>query len=441
MSFSPAHLLQQLAQQPVARRYWVAYSGGCDSHVLLYSLAALREQLGVPLHAIHINHGLQSVAHAWETHCQQVCDSLAVPLKIVRVNAAHAAGESPEEAARVARYGVFDELLADGDILLMAHHRDDQAETLMLQLLRGAGVKGLAAMPVVARLGRGLLLRPLLHFTRAVLMHYAQQAGLVWIEDPSNTATRFDRNFLRHEIMPLLHQRWPATATTLSRVSEHMAESATLLQQLAALDYQQHRATGDRLQVVSLRVLDGARVRNLLRYWLSDICRLSTPDSAHLNRIVQEVLPAAEDANPVVSWRGGEVRRYRGELYAMPPLVGPGIDNKTIHWDAKQALPLNGHMLIPHLVRGQGLDRQQLQQHELTIRFRQGGEKCRPVGRDHRHSLKHLFQEWGIPPWQRESVPLLYVGEEIAQVIGYCICEPYQTSPQQEGLVIRLENA
>lgn len=440
MSFSAAHLLQELAQFSAARRYWIAYSGGCDSHVLLHAVAALRDRLAVPIHAIHINHGLQAAAGAWEAHCQQVCDSLSIPLEISRVDAAHAAGESPEEMARVARYRVFEDILAEGEVLLMAHHRDDQAETLLLQLLRGAGVKGLAAMPALAPLGRGHLARPLLPFTRAILHHYAQQQGLVWIDDPSNTDTRYDRNFLRHEVMPLLHQRWPATATTLSRVSEHMADSADLLRQLAAQDLQQHRVGGDRLCVASLLTLDPSRQRNLLRYWLGNVRRLAMPDSRHLQRIMHEVLSAAGDANPVVSWRGGEVRRYRGELYALQPESESQRSGQPIAWDGKQALQVQNRFLIPHRVRGQGMD-QAVLRCPLTVRFRRGGEKCRPVGRAHRHSLKKLFQEWGVPPWQRDQVPLLYVGEEIAQVIGYCICEPYQTTSQQEGLVITLENA
>lgn len=440
MSFSPAHLLQQLAQWPAVRRYWIAYSGGCDSHVLLHAMAGLRVQLAVPVQAIHINHGLQSEATSWEAHCQQVCDSLSMPVEIVRVDARHGAGESPEEVARWARYGVFEELMQDGDVLLMAHHEDDQAETLLLQLLRGAGVKGLAAMPGIAPLGRGKLARPLLGFTRAVLHQYARQQGLVWIDDPSNQDTRFDRNFLRHEVMPLLHQRWPAVTGTLNRVAGHMAESAGLLQQLAEQDYQQYRVAGDRLKVASIRQLDAGRLRNVLRYWLSDICHLRTPDHRHLNRIVHEVLPAAVDANPVVGWRDGEVRRYRGELYAMLPDTRPLGSGRVIAWDGKQALNLDRYMLIPHWVKGQGVNPQLLQDDKLTVRFRQGGERCKPVGRGHHHSLKKLFQEWGVPPWQREQIPLLYVGEEIAQVIGYCICEPYEADSQQDGLVIRLEN-
>jgi len=441
MSFTPAHLLQQLVQLPVAHRYWVAFSGGCDSHVLLHALAALREQLDTPVHAIHVNHGLQAQAKDWETHCRAVCDALSIPLEVAQIDAGHTQGESPEEAARLGRYAVFTDLLQDNDVLLMAHHQDDQAETLLLQMLRGAGLKGLAAMPEVSPLGRGRLARPLLGFTRSILHHYAQQQGLVWIDDPSNADVRYDRNFLRHEIMPLLHQRWPATSSTLSRVAEHMAESARLLQQLAEQDFATHRVSGDRLRVSSLQTLDIARQRNLLRYWLSKIGGLRMPDHRHLHRIVHEVLAAVEDANPLVSWRGGEVRRYRGELYALQGEIPPFDVTQIIPWDGKQALSLNQQVLIPHLVKGQGVNPQLFEQGGLSIRFRQGGERCKPVGRSHHHRLKKLFQEWGVPPWQRDSVPLLYVGEDLVQIVGYCVCEPYQPHPQHDGLVISLESA
>ncbi len=441
MSFTPAYLLQQLTQLPPPRRYWIAYSGGCDSHVLLHAIATLRESLATPIYAIHVNHGLQSQAADWEIHCQQVCHGLSIPLEFARIDASHASGESPEEAARVARYRIFKEILQDDDMLLMAHHQDDQAETLLLQLLRGAGVKGLAAMPQLTDLGRGHLARPLLGFSRSVLVSYAKQQGLVWIDDPSNIDTCFDRNFLRHEVMPLLYQRWPATGNILSRVSNNMAESACLLQQLAEQDFSLSRQAGNRLDVSSLLKLEPARLRNLLRYWLVEVCRLSIPDSKHLNRIVSEVLPAAKDANPLVRWQGGEVRRYRGELYAMQP-DHFFVDTKQIFpWDGKQALHMNRQILIPHLVKGQGVAQTFFEQNKLSVRFRQGGEKCQPVGRNHHHSLKKLFQEWGVPPWQREQVPLLYVGEEIAQVVGYCICEPYQVNAQQDGRLVTLENA
>lgn len=439
MMFTPDRLRLTLAQLPDTRRYWIAFSGGCDSHVLLHAMAALRSQLPqATIHAVHVNHGLQVHADSWQQHCQSVCDALAIPLHIARVNAAAQPGESPEEIARLARYAVFRELLAPEDGLLLAHHQDDQAETLMLQLLRGAGVKGLASMPMQTGFAAGWLGRPLLDVNREALRTYASQESLQWIEDPSNEDQRFDRNYLRHEIMPRLQARWPATPATLSRVAGHLAESRELLQYLAAQDWQQTKDEFNRLRLSELASLEAGRLRNLLRYWLVDQCRVTCPDTRHLNRILHEVLPAAEDANPMVSWQGGEVRRYRGLLYALQPQGLTDLHGE-IDWDVQQTLTLNGYQLVSRTEQGKGLDPEICQQ-PITVRYRQGGEVCKPVGRGHHHRLKKLFQEWGVPPWQRQQVPLIYAGDDIAQVVGYCICEPFQSPPQKQGYVVTLEN-
>jgi len=439
MSFSTAHLRQQLAQLPPAARYWLAYSGGCDSHVLVHAMAALQQQgLDQPVHVIHINHGLQLQAGAWENHCRAVCEALSLPIEIIRVDAAAQRGESPEEAARRARYAAFSEILQADDGLLLAHHQDDQAETLMLQLLRGAGMKGLAAMPRHNRFAKGWLGRPLLDFNRASLYHYAEQQGLVWIDDPSNANTAYDRNYLRHDIMPLLRQRWPAVSATLSRVAGHLADGAKLLHQLAAQDWLQHKGEGRCLKLASLQQLEQARLRNLLRYWLTEVCGVTQANTSHLKRIIHEVIPAAEDANPLVCWRGAEVRRYRGQLYGETPGTTL-ITKESLVWDARHSLQVNGQCLVPHLVRGQGIDPIHLAREEVTVRYRQGGECCKPLGRGHHHSLKKLFQEWGVPPWRRQQVPLIYIGDELAQVVGYCICEPFQTPPQRDGIVVEVQ--
>ncbi|MDH5181823.1 MAG: tRNA lysidine(34) synthetase TilS [Gammaproteobacteria bacterium] len=439
MSFTSAHLQQALARFPAVHRYLIAFSGGCDSRVLLHALAALRSHLNdVVVQAVHVNHGLQARAGEWEQHCQTVCDELNIPLHILRVDATAQPGESREAAARRARYYAFKSLIKSGDMLLLAHHADDQAETLLLQLLRGAGAKGLAAMPGMTEFGGGWLGRPLLHESRANLQHYAEQYGLDWIEDPSNADEGFDRNYLRHRVMPLLTARWPSAVTTLGRSAGHLAESAALLAQLAEQDWQQCRDAHNRLQLTGVQQLNPARQRNLLRYWLVSRCSLTCPDSRHLNRILHEVLPAGDSATPVVGWSGGEVRRYRGLLYAMSPQATT-TQTPVTAWDGLQPLPLSGGKLVSHPAKGEGLDPARCAA-PLTVRFRAGGEICKPVGRGHHHSLKKLFQEWGVPPWQRQQVPLIYAGDEIAQVVGYCICEPFQTAPQKQGLVIQLEN-
>lgn len=436
MSFSTAQLLEQLAQLPPARRYWIAYSGGCDSTVLLHAMASLWPQLGeTELHAVHINHSLHEAAGQWAGMCRSVCNDLGIPVQELTVDARADQGDSPEAAARRVRYEAFKQVLGTGDGLLLAHHRDDQAETLLLQLLRGAGPRGLAAMPAHRPFGAGWLGRPLLEFSREELCHYAQQAGLEWIDDPSNFDTGYDRNYLRQHLMPVLLERWPSAATTLARAAAHQADAAELLTQLAAEDWQTiQQEENNSLAVTGLLRLSPERQRNLLRYWIETVHHRPLPDQQRLNRILTEVMPAAVDAEPCIEWHGTTLRRYDGRLYLTDERA-PHQD-KAIHWDLNSPLDLgDGRQLVAESVTGQGLKTTLCGRRDITVRYRQGGEICQPVGRGHRHALKKLFQEWRVPPWERNRVPLIYVGDEMAVVVGYCICEPYQTD-EHNGLFV-----
>ena len=436
MQFTPAQLLDQLALLPTAQRYWVAYSGGCDSTVLLHALASLREQFPAELHALHVNHNLREAASGWAAHCRRVCETLAVPLHEAKVDARGARGESPEAAARAARYRIFTEVLQSGDGLLLAHHRDDQAETLLLQLLRGSGPRGLAAMPLHRPLGAGWLGRPLLDFSRQDLCRYAAAEKLQWIADPSNLDTDFDRNFLRQRVMPLLQQRWPAATTTLARAADHQAETADLLHQLAEEDWQlTGGAQADTLRIDCLMQLSPQRQRNVLRYWIDTVNNLPLPDRQRLVRILTEVIPAAEDAEPCIRWPGGQVRRYAGLLYLLA--ADPVLITASLEWDLSDLLELgDGRALQAIPASGDGLKADLPESANITVRFRKGGEVCRPAGRGHRHALKNLLQEWGVPPWERSRVPLLCVNGDIAAVVGYCVCEPYQAGNDEAGIII-----
>lgn len=428
MSFSPEQLKLNIHSFSSANVIWVAYSGGCDSHVLLHSLAALRAEITAEIKAIHVNHGLSPDADEWEAHCQQTCEQLNVHYKAVKVNA-RKQKSSPEEAARHARYAALRQLIKKDEVILLAHHQDDQAETLLLQLMRGAGVKGLAAMPVQQAFSQGVLCRPMLNFSRQDIQHYAEQLGLSWIDDPSNFDTDFDRNFLRHQVVPLLQTRWPALNRTLSRTASHSAEADHLLSDLAEQDWQhvrnqQHLQPTPQIKINALLELNEKRQRNVLRYWLASICHLRLPDTVHLQRILDEVITAADDANPEVIWRGGEVRRYQGLLYAQEMLFEP--ENELYEWkNIEQPLAFADRHLFAKSSSGEGVSQAKLAGAEISLQFRQGGETCRPEGRGQTHQLKKLFQEWQVPPWQRASVPLLYVNNELAAVVGYCHCEPF----------------
>ncbi len=435
-------LLAQLKQFPPARHYRVAYSGGCDSHVLLHALVAIQDQLpATVISALHVNHGLAEEADHWAAHCEQIAVGLGVAFQAVSVDGMGDAGESPEAAARQARYHVFKQLMTDGDGLLLAHHEDDQAETLLLQLFRGAGVRGLAAMPRYVAFSKGWMGRPLLGVSRQHLRDYANEAGLNWIEDPGNQSPDFDRNFLRHNIIPDLLPRWPALAHTLARAAQHQSAASRLLDELAAEDMEV--LAGSRsgcLSIHALSLLSRERQDNVLRYWIHRQGIL-LPSCVQLQRIHAEVLSAREDAQPQVGWADSMIRRYQDDLYLLPAEAGrDSLACDPLDWDLKDDLELaDGRRLKLERQKGVGLKASLEGRSDISVRFRQGGEVCRPLGRKQGHRLKTLWQEWGVPPWERNRIPLIYAGEEIIQVLGYCICEPWQANADESGLIIVTE--
>lgn len=436
LSLLVSRLCALLAHYP-AVRCWVAYSGGLDSHVLLHAMTRLREQQpGRVVEAIHVNHALQPSAQQWAEHCSRTCAALQMSCHVLQVDAAPASGESPEAAARHARYQALAGMLQPGDVLLTAHHRDDQAETLLLQLLRGAGPHGLAAMPVAATFGRGVHLRPLLEFTHAELQNYASEQQLRWIEDPSNAETGFDRNYVRHEIMPRLAARWPAASSLLARSAGHAADAASLLDAMAHSDLAQITGDAGTLSVMQLKTLDPPRQRNVLRAWFR-LLRLPLPSAIHIDHILHDVVAVAGDREPCVRWPGAEVRRYRDRLYALPLLQVHDV-SLVLPWDMQRPLPLPAGLgtLRATPAQGRGLKASLCGAAEVTVRFRHGGERCRPAGRGHSHELRKLYQEAGIPPWQRDRIPLIYVGSDLAAVGALWCCEPFHAGPGEDGLLL-----
>ena len=311
---------------PTGTTFKLAYSGGLDSHVLLHALSILRTDHGFSLSAIYIDHGLQTASADWGRHCAHTCKALDVPMTVERIRVDGAEDEGIEAAARRARYAALSAAMAPAEILLTAHHADDQAETVLLQLLRGTGIAGLAAMPLQNIFGSGRHIRPLLGFARVALLAYAQEYRLSWIEDPSNQESHLRRNYLRAEIMPRLARHWPAHASMLARAARHAAEANVLLDEVAHNDLavcQQVAPYALRaLSINALRMLSAARQRNLLRYWLKQQ-DLLTPTAAQLEEVLAHVQTAPRSQQACVRWPGVEVWRYRDLLAAMPSLVAP----------------------------------------------------------------------------------------------------------------------
>ncbi|WP_440940447.1 tRNA lysidine(34) synthetase TilS [Immundisolibacter sp.] len=397
----------------------VAYSGGRDSHVLLHWLAERRARLAPHrLGALHVDHGLQPQAAGWATHCHRVCAGLDVPLEVVAVDARPTSGESPEAAARAARYRAFAARLAAGDLLLTAHHQADQAETVLLALLRGAGPAGTAAMPPRRRLGAGWLVRPLLDWPAARLAAYAAEHGLDWVDDPSNRDTRYDRNFLRHAVLPQLAGHWPDAAAALARHAVHAGEAQALLDDLAAVD----GCTETTLAVSRLTPLSPARQRNLLRGWLR-WHGAPVPSQRRLEELLRQALVAGADRQPCLELGAHAVRAWRGRLYLTPQPLPPAPAPQRWHLAEPLHLPGGGRLWATPAV-GDGIAADRLGAPPcIEVRFRDSAGA--PVG------LKQRLQRSGLPPWWRGQVPLLFGGGRLLQVAGQAPLE--SARPGQGG--------
>jgi len=419
-------------------RLCVALSGGVDSVALLAACVELRvPHPTLRLRAIHVHHGLQSEADDWQARCEELCERLQVPLEVVRLALAPRRGESVEAEARDARYAALVERLAPGEALLTAHHEDDQLETVLLQLFRGAGVAGLAAMPAVTIFGGGLHVRPLLGLTRGAIAAWALEQGLDWVEDPMNASARFDRAFLRQQLTPALRNRWPAVARTVARAAGHLAEARGLLEDLAAIDGEPLLDEEGRLAVAGLMGLPRARQANMLRWWIR-LQGLGAPSSARLGAIIDDVIPARGDAQPVVTWQTGEVRRYRGRLYAMRPLLSPDSGPWPIVVGQRLAIPGLGTVTL-RTALGKGIAQARFAG-PYEIRLRRGGDRLRPVGRARPVALEELFRLAHIEPWIRDRTPLVIGSGQLLAVGERWVAVAAAAAPAESGLVVAWES-
>lgn len=417
-----------------ASRLCVGFSGGLDSTVLLHLLAEARQQLGFSLSAVHVHHGLSSQADAWVRHCTRVCLALDVPLAVRRVEV-QPEGEGLEAAARAARYRVFRQL--DADFLALAHHRDDQAETVLLQLLRGASLKGLAAMPEARVLnGRLMLLRPMLAMTRDEIAAGAAAIGLEWIDDASNTDERLARNALRHGVLPALIQRFPEAPGMLAQAAPRFAEAAQLLDELADLDGR--AAISDAglsagLSISALRALPEPRARNLLRRFLEHAGAGMHPES--VREALRQLCDARPDAQVRLVFGSHVLRRYR-QIAVLEDLTSESEQEaaESLVWRGESILDLgvSGRLMFQSAL-GEGV---RLVPDRVSIRRRQGGERLKPGAARLRRTLKNLLREAGIPAWQRATLPLLYFDDNLVWAAAIGADSDWLARPDETGWLI-----
>lgn len=414
MAFTPEYLRRRLDELagdgPAPSRLLVAFSGGIDSAVLLHALT--RTTVNAAITAVHVDHDLHPDSGNWVARCEAFARSRQLDFIAHRVRIEDT-GSGIEAAARDARYRYFESLLKDGDWLLSAHHEDDQAETLLLNLLRGSGVLGLAGIAGRRPCGNGFLVRPMLDVARSDIDDYARCEGIDWIEDPSNRDQRFDRNFLRNEVLPRLRERWPALSGRLRRSAELAGEANDLLGDLAALDLEQ-AGQPHRLRLRVLRSLAPSRQRNLLRYALREL-ELPAPPSGRLQQIVDEVLTARPDAQPLVNWPGVEVRRYRDHVFLLQKSTVADPVKATLSPAAGVELEAGFGRLRLERSGESGID-PHIAEAGLEVCYRTGGERIRLNDDARRQKLKTLLQDAAVVPWLRARIPLLKAGGNLVAV-------------------------
>ncbi|BFM11087.1 tRNA lysidine(34) synthetase TilS [Simiduia litorea] len=412
MPLSVETLLKHLPQQ---QPLWLALSGGLDSMVLLHLLS----QSGLNVKAIHVNHQLSVYARQWQDHCQLACDKLAVEL-VVKVVDVMPEGRGLEDAARQARFAAFSQCLAPDSVLLTAHHRDDQAETLLLRLLRGAGVHGLRGMLPVSPLliegrVRGQIIRPLLGCSRAELALYARQHQLDWVTDDSNADTSLDRNFLRHKVLPTMAQRWHGFTQRWSATASHLAEAAELLDELAAQDLNtlpqaaELDKFGSSLSLAFVQRFSAPRAKNLLRYWLAGLDLALT--SAQLTQLLDQLSHARADAQVDVQVANRHLRRYQGRVFCTQELAP--TPEVAVELGPNQPIQFGGGVVA---MRSAAYGLALPTSGKWLVRARAQGERSHPAGRAHSQALKKLLQDVNLPPWLRNQLPLVCDGQVVLAV-------------------------
>ncbi len=413
-------LLQVLQSYPFCEKYWLAYSGGMDSSVLLHLFFTSVDQINVPIEVVYVDHGLTANSHHWGNFCKQQCQDYGFDFTQIEITEPCPKSRSVEEWARVKRYQLIADKMAESDLLFTAHHQDDQVETFFLQALRGSGARGLACMPTIKKFIRGFHARPLLKIPRTELQHYAHQHDLKWCIDESNADWRYSRNYIRQHVLPQIQMRYPAYRHTVTRLISHQQEYRLLLDELA----QQDLAAALQLENMSLQIdvvqtYSIVRQKNLVMAWLA-VQQLAMPNSKNLERMMTQLIAAETTKSLAVNWADVTVKRYKNKLYAFKLFKEHDVNTKY-DWTLVEPIKILGETLSAIATVGAGLSKKKIENKKIIVCHRVGGEKIYLKYQSHSKTVKQLFQERQVLPWYRNRVPLLYIDDVLIAIPGFCV--------------------
>jgi tRNA(Ile)-lysidine synthase len=424
--------LSDLNQFSNSKKFWIACSGGMDSSVLLHLFFSNKNKISQDMEVLYVNHGLQEEANDWEEFCEKQSQQYGIPFTQLQVIEVCPKKASVEAWAREKRYSLIEEVIDKNDVLFTAHHKDDQVETFFLQALRGAGPRGLASMPLVKKYAEALHARPLLKYSRNELSRYAEENNIIWQEDKSNLELRYDRNYFRHKITPVIEERWPAYRETINRLINHQKESRILLDEVAKDDIKlaQHKNKRS-LNLEVIKKLSKERQKNLIFVWLKEL-NLNSPGSRNIDQIILDIIYSATDKSPCVNWDNVEIRRYKNLLYASKMMLERDV-NIEYTWKPENILNILDETLIAKLECGKGVSKLKTENADFVVRYRRGGEKIHPDNLSHSRTVKQLFQEQSVLPWLRDRIPLIYINGELAVIPGFCIDKNYSADKNESS--------
>ena len=429
-ALSDDSFLSILEQYQNSDKFWIAFSGGMDSSVLLHLFYTNKKKIKHDMEVVYVDHGLQAEAADWAKFCQEQCKQYDIPFTQLEINESCPKGESVEAWAREKRYKLIENLMEENDVLFTGHHQDDQVETFFLQAFRGAGPRGLASMPSIKKKNNTFLARPLLNFSRKELARYAEEHKLSWQDDKSNVDERYDRNYFRHKLAPVIEERWPAYRETFSRLISHQKETKVLLDELAEEDIKAAKITeSSGLDVRVIKTLSHARQKNLLFVWLEQL-GLQAPGSRNIEKVISDIVYSEIEKSPCVNWGDVEIRRFKNIIYAQT--VMSEVDNNLEYqFQPENSLSLFEEMLVAKEEQGKGISKSRIKGNELIVRFRKGGEKIKPNSSTQNKTIKKLFQERSVLPWYRDRIPLIYVNDELAAIPGFCVANKFMAEKDE----------